>query len=121
MEKKTETPSGHTPLYDREQTPRETRIHRIGSVTCGISFILFGILFLLQMIVPYLNFWKIFRLWPCIFIMLGIETLIGNYKCADRFIYDKGAVFMLVVLMSFAMAMGIINEWLICLPSGRAF
>ena len=95
----------------------EKRIRRIGSITCGISFILFGILFLLHMIVPYLNFWTIFRLWPCIFIMLGIEILVGNYKNNKDFVYDKGAVFMLIVLMTFAMAMGILNEWLLSFPT----
>lgn len=117
MENKTEMPSGH----DNTQTHKETRVHRIGSVTCGISFILFGILFLVHMIVPYLNFWIIFRLWPCIFIMLGIEILVGNYRNAKDFVYDKGAVFMLIVLILFAMTMGILNEWLIRLPAGYAF
>ncbi len=95
----------------------EKRTHRIGTVTCGISFILFGILFLLHTLIPYLNFWNIFRLWPCIFIMLGIEILVGNYRNAAEFVYDKGAVFMLVVLMVFAMAMGILNEWILYFPS----
>lgn len=117
MEKKTEIPSGH----DDTQIHKETRVHRIGSVTCGISFILFGILFLVHMIVPYLNFWIIFRLWPCIFIMLGIEILVGNYRNAKDFVYDKGAVFMLIVLIIFAMTMGILNEWLIRLPAGYVF
>lgn len=95
----------------------EKRTHRIGTITCGISFILFGILFLLHTLIPYLNFWNIFRLWPCIFIMLGIEILVGSYKNTTDFVYDKGAVFMLVVLMIFAMAMGILNEWILYFPS----
>lgn len=94
----------------------EKRVHRVGTVTCGLSFILFGILFLLYTLIPYLNFWSIFRLWPCIFILLGLEILIGNYKHTTNFVYDKGAIFMLVVLMIFAMTMGILNEWILYFP-----
>ena len=95
----------------------EKRIHRIGTITCGVSFIIFGILFLLHTFVPYLNFWNIFRLWPCIFIILGIEILVGNCKNNTDCVYDKGAVFMVVVLMIFAMTMGILNEWILYFPS----
>lgn len=58
----------------------ERSIHRVGTMTSGIALIVFGILFLLHMIVPTVNFLFIFRLWPIILIMLGIEILIGNFK-----------------------------------------
>ena len=50
--------------------------HRVGTLTLGCMLILFGILFLIHMIVPVIGYLFIFRLWPCIFIMLGIEVLL---------------------------------------------
>lgn len=89
------------------ESSRAVRVHRVGTITCGCTLIIFGMLFLLHMIVPAFSYTFIFRLWPCIFIMLGVEILIGNSsKKEDMFVYDKGAVFLLVVLAVFAMLMG---------------
>lgn len=100
------------------------RVHRIGTITCGCTLIIFGMLFLLHMIVPAFSYTFIFRLWPCIFIMLGIEILVGNYnKREDVFVYDKGAVFLLVVLAVFAMIMGFTDYCMthICAQPGSIY
>ncbi len=96
------------------------RTHRIGSISCGIALILFGILFLVHIFVPMLSYRFIFRLWPCIFIMMGLELLIGNYLASRRkdasteppvsIVYDKGAVFLLILLLIFAMCMAAADE-----------
>lgn len=91
-----------------------TRVHRVGTITCGSTLIVSGILFLVHMIIPVISYEFIFRLWPCILIMLGIEVLIGNYKKEDVFVYDKGAVFLLVVLAIFAMIMGFAEYCMTC-------
>ena len=62
----------------------ETSVHRIGSVTGGVSLILFGSLFLLNAFWPGIDFRFVFRLWPCILIMMGAEILIGNFKKTER-------------------------------------
>lgn len=95
----------------------ERSIHRVGTMTSGIALIVFGILFLLHMIVPTVNFLFIFRLWPVILIMLGIEILIGNFKKSAVFVYDKGSVVLMIILMFFAFVMGIMNEWFLHIPS----
>ena len=62
-----------------EPNKKET-IHRVGTITCGTVLIVTGILFLLHIIFPVISYLFIFRLWPCILILLGAEILIGNCK-----------------------------------------
>lgn len=83
----------------------ENRIHRVGSITFGIVLILFGTLYLLQLFLPGLSLELIFRLWPCIFIILGIEILLANSRAKIQFVYDKMAIFLTFVMVCFAMLM----------------
>ncbi len=86
---------------------------RVGSITCGLVLILFGILFFVHMFVPGLSYEVIFHLWPLILILLGIEILAANAKAADQvFKYDVGAVFMILALAVFAMVMGGMDFWI---------
>lgn len=84
--------------------PENRPVHRVGTVTLGISLVVFGILFLLHWFFPTLDYQMIFHLWPCIFIFLGIEVLLGCRHA--QFKLDKGAVFLMIMLAFFAMAMG---------------
>lgn len=89
-----------------EENRKTMRIHRIGSVTFGVSLILFGLLFLARLLFPALNYTVIFHLWPVVFIMLGIEILIETHREGIQFVYDKAAIFMMIILLVFAMALG---------------
>lgn len=84
----------------KKLTPR-----RVGTLTLGISLVLFGILFLVHMILPAFSYETIFRLWPCMFIILGIEILLSSRKDNVEFRYDKAAVFLVILLTMFAMIM----------------
>lgn len=88
---------------------RAAKTHRVGSITLGLALVLFGSLFLVHMFIPTLNYRLIFHLWPCIFIMLGIEVLLGNRKEGDGFVYDKAAIVLIVLLALFAMTMGAVD------------
>lgn len=83
------------------------KTHRVGSITFGMALIVFGILFLLHLVLPQLSYVTIFHLWPCIFVLLGIEILIGNSRYGEGFVYDKTAIFLIVILALFAMGMGV--------------
>lgn len=88
------------------------RSRRVGSVTFGLTLILFGILFLVHIALPTLHYELIFRLWPVVFILLGCEILVENHrsnaeKC--RFIYDFPAIVMLAMMMLFAMVMAAVD------------
>lgn len=90
-----------------EKTIEKT--HRIGSVTFGAGLILFGSLFLVHLFIPALSYELIFHLWPCLFILLGVEVLIGNWRNSEKFVYDKPAIALTVFLTLFAMGMGLID------------
>lgn len=93
------------------QNVQKTRVHRIGTITFGVSLLSMGILFLLHMFFPMISYQTIYQLWPVIFIMLGIEILILNYKeKRNALIYDKAGVFLMFCMMTFAMIMGIMEQ-----------
>lgn len=87
------------------------RIRRVGSLTCGIAMVGFGILFLLNMLFGIVSYTEIFSLWPLLLICLGVEMLISNMKYSDteRFtlVYDKGAIVLTILVTAFAVGMGI--------------
>lgn len=101
---------------ERAQIPQAAsgvqRTRRVGSVTFGLTLILFGVLFLVNMLLPMLHYEVIFRLWPVVFIFLGIEILVENHrsnteKC--RFVYDFPAIIMLALMLLFAMLMAAVD------------
>lgn len=99
--------------YHTEGTdPASRQVHRVGTITLGISLVVFGILFLLHLFLPALNYQMIFHLWPCIFIFLGIEVLLGSRH--SQFKLDKGAIFLVMVLALFAMIMGVVDYGMEC-------
>ena len=82
----------------------QVRTHRVGSITAGLSMIVFGVLFILHLFIGALDYTMIFRLWPLMIIGLGVEMLISNFK-SDQIIYDKPAVTLLFITTLFAMSM----------------
>lgn len=94
------------------ETPGPARVRRIGSVTLGLTLICYGILFTAHIIMPQLRYELIFRCWPVIFILLGLEILIENHRSKNkeqRFVYDFPAVLMLGATLLFAMAMALLE------------
>lgn len=84
------------------------RTRRVGSITCGIVLILFGILFILHMLIPAVSYEFIFRLWPLILVFLGVEILLSNLKKTEGAMkYDAPAIFLIIVLAFFSMGMGV--------------
>ena len=83
---------------------RLIRTHRLGAVTTGLSMIAFGILFAVRLITGFPDYEVIFKLWPCMIIGLGIELLISNCQ-TERIVYDKGAIFLMIMTSLFAMCM----------------
>lgn len=84
------------------------RTRRVGSVTFGLTLVLFGVLFLVHTVIPSLDYGIIFQCWPMVFVLLGIEILVENRRSDTekyRFVYDFPAILMLVILLLFAMVM----------------
>lgn len=99
-------------IVQAAEVPGPARVRRIGSVTLGFTLICYGILFTAHIFMPQLRYELIFRCWPVIFILLGIEVLIENHRCKNkeqRFIYDFPAVLMMGATLLFAMAMALLE------------
>ena len=95
-----------------EQENNRQQIRRVGSVTFGITLICFGILFLIRIFVPELQYHIIFQCWPIVFILLGVEILVENRKSRleeQKIIYDYAAIFMMAVMLFFAMLMAVLD------------
>ncbi len=96
----------------KEQEYGTLRTRRVGSVTFGLTLILFGILFLVHIVAPDLQYEMIFQLWPVVFVILGIEILVENHRSNSgqyKFIYDFPAILMLVMMLLFAMVMAAVD------------
>lgn len=78
---------------------------RIGSVTLGGFLVVFGILFLVHTFWDGLSYGLILRLWPLLLISLGAETLLSLRQSETKWVYDKGAIVMMILLGLFAMMM----------------
>ena len=85
------------------------KTRRVGTFTLGALLISFGILFLLNIFFVGLTYEFIFRLWPIIFIFLGLEILVANFNQQeeDKLTYDKAAIALIILLSFFSMAMAI--------------
>lgn len=91
---------------------KKIRTRRVGTVTLGIIMVCFGVLFLLHIFVPMLPYSVIFRCWPVVFIVLGLEILIEHRRCGkeeERYVYDFAAILMLLGMMIFAMVMAAVD------------
>ena len=80
------------------------RIHRVGTVTTGLAFIAFGVMFILHLFLNVMSYEMIFKLWPLILIGLGVEVLASNLK-SESVVYDKAAIVLIFILAFFAMCM----------------
>ncbi|HHV11123.1 MAG TPA: hypothetical protein GXX75_12670 [Clostridiales bacterium] len=86
------------------------RTHRVGTFTLGGMLVSFGIIFLLRIFIQTISYGVIFKLWPIIFIFLGMEILIANFnQKEDKLVYDKTAFALIIILSFFAMGMSMIE------------
>ena len=54
------------------------RTHRVGSVTFGGVLVTMGVLFLLHIFFPKMDYELIWHFWPLIMISLGVVVLLGS-------------------------------------------
>lgn len=82
------------------------RVHRVGSITTGLTLVVWGIIFFLYEIQIVRELDVVIKLWPLILIGLGIELLWFNSK-SENIIYDKGSVFIMILMTVFSMVMAV--------------
>lgn len=79
---------------------------RVGTLTAGISMVVFGTLFLVRLVVPAVTLRMIASLWPVVLILLGVETLIAYaVNREERMRYDAGSVVLILALALFTVCM----------------
>ena len=83
--------------------------HRVGTITLGVTMILIGVIFLVQLFFDVLDYGWIWKLWPVIFIMLGVEVLLANGK-KWQLVYDKAGIVLTFLLTGFAVGMAVMGE-----------
>ncbi len=88
------------------------KIHRVGTLTLGITLIVMGVLFLVQLFfTAMIPIEIVIQAWPIVFILLGIEILCANRKTEQQeFVYDKIAIMLTMILIFFAMVLAIIGN-----------
>ena len=82
------------------------RSHRVGSVTAGISMIGIGVMFFLHLFFDLVDYQTMFSLWPVMLILLGLELLLSNLS-TKKIVYDKAAIFLLILMTFFSMGMAV--------------
>lgn len=82
----------------------DVRPRRVGTVSIGISLVAFGVMFLLCSVFGILSYEVVFSLWPVILIAYGIELLVFSFF-KGKLTYDKGSVFILILLMFLAVGL----------------
>ena len=106
------------------------RIHRVGSVTFGLSLVATGVVFLAHLFWPGLDYRVACRFWPVTLITLGVEVLLGSRQKSfeirdqggklleeNKVVYDGAAIVLTVALKIFSIFMGILvwsfthNSW----------
>lgn len=82
------------------------RTHRIGTMTLGAGLLVFGALFLIRSFWHGISYGIILRCWPLLLMGLGVETLLSlRDPDQTKWIYDKGAIVLMILLSCFAMTM----------------
>ena len=84
--------------------------HRVGTITLGVTMVAIGVLYLIQIFWGSIEYVWICKLWPVIFILLGMEILLANARKNGEFVYDKVGIVLTFVLTIFAFCMAVIQQ-----------
>ncbi|MGH4122075.1 MAG: LiaI-LiaF-like domain-containing protein [Clostridium sp.] len=80
---------------------------RVGTFTTGIVLVMFGIMFLLRLINPSINYLRVASLWPLVLVLLGIEIIVAYVINKEEIMkYDFKAIILIIIVSFFAMGMG---------------
>ena len=102
---------------ERENDTMTIRTHRVGSITAGMCMVVFGVMLLLHTLFNMMSYETIFSLWPLILISLGVELLLSNWLKRE-IIYDKAAVFLLIVMTFFVMGLACAD---VCMEASKVY
>ncbi|NLG05833.1 MAG: hypothetical protein GX567_18710 [Clostridia bacterium] len=91
------------------------RTRRVGTVTLGITLIVFGILLFCQTLFAAIPYQMLVKAWPMALIVLGIEILISQFsrKQDVQIVYDHVAIILTGVLVFFYLIIGAFSHAII--------
>ncbi len=84
--------------------------HRVGTITLGVTMVAIGVLYLVQIFFGVMEYGWICKLWPVIFILLGVEILFANARKSGAFVYDKVGIVLTFVLTVFAFVLAAVQQ-----------
>ena len=88
------------------------RTRKVGTITLGVTLILYGIGFLLHSVFSQFSYYFLFQAWPVILLGLGIEILVeALIGKKEEFKYDFAAIFIICIVVIFAFLMAGL-DWL---------
>lgn len=90
---------------DQEKTTK--RVHRVGSVTMGLSLIIIGLTTVIYLFFPEIDYRFLAKFSPLILVGIGVEVLLANAQSDTIcFKYDlfSGIVCFLLITFSLSMA-----------------
>lgn len=98
-------------------------IHRVGTVTAGVTLVLTGVLFLGRLFFPFFDPYEVIRFWPVLLILLGIEVLLANSRKTyqvvneegkveeqEKMVYDFPAILLMITVACFSMCMAVLER-----------
>ena len=92
--------------------------HRVGTLTLGLTLLCFGILYLLRIFIPQLDYRMVFEFWPVVLILLGIEILLSTIRMTRvRIRYDGAAIFLIILTLAGTAAMACLDWFMNNLPA----
>lgn len=98
----------HSDETSKVATTKPGKVRRVGATTAGVTLIVYGLLFIIDIFTGIIKYSVIGKLWPFILIGLGIEILF-SLKDDTKYIYDRGAILSTLILTVFATFMGALN------------
>ncbi len=110
MEQEKTTPKN--PQTDKVNNKREQNGRRMGTLSLGVTFILCGVTLLINLFYPAKDIWQLFRLYPIIFIMIGIEIIVSSLwadKKGQKVSIDGWSIFILFMLIGFCSVLMLIQ------------
>lgn len=98
-------------------------IHRVGTITTGVTLVLTGVLFLGRLFFPFFDPYEVICFWPVLLILLGIEVLLANsrktYRVVneegkveeqEKMVYDFPAILLMITVACFSMCMAVLER-----------
>ncbi|MCR5753673.1 MAG: hypothetical protein K6G30_02510 [Acetatifactor sp.] len=96
------------------------RVHRVGSITLGLTLILAGVIYFLRLFWGVIPVDIILHVWPVVLIVLGLEVLLSGTVFRE-YTYDKGSFFLIFMVILFVMCLAGMNFLVENFPSCFSF